>query len=369
MTAMRLALLALLAAATIAVGARAAAPAPAELTFACELPASKLTALLSDREVIDDLRQLKAGVAVATIDFSAERAAAVRKLNDAGIPVTAWLVLPEREGYFFDAENFDAAQKRFAAFQIWTRANHLRWVAVGLDIEPDIRELGRLAHRGGWSLLPVFVGRLFDYGEVRAAGTNYAGLLARIHAAGWQTQTYQFPFIADERAAGSTVLQRLVHLVDVKGDHEVLMLYSSFTPSYGAGLIEAYGVDADAIAIGSTGGDSKLDGGTTPLDWTGFLRDYRAARRWTRSVGVYSLEGSVRRGFLRRLASMSPADLAVTSGEPAHADKARWFRFGVKTALFLLTWWFVVAALVVLIPIAGWRMLRRSALRNAMETR
>jgi hypothetical protein len=362
-------LLALMMAAIYALPARASGPAPAELTFACELRSPRLTALLSDGEVIDDLRRLKAGVAIATIDFSAERAAAVRKLSDAGIPVTAWLVLPEREGYFFDAENFAAAQKRFAEFQDWTKANHLRWAAVGLDIEPDIRELGHLAHGNGWNLLPVFMGRLFDYRQMRAARANYAGLLARIHAAGWQTQTYQFPFIADERAAGSTVLQRLVHLIDVKGDHEVLMLYSSFTPTYGAGLIEAYGTEADAIAIGSTGGDSKLDAGTTPLDWTRFLRDYRAARRWSRSIGVYSLEGSVRQGFLRRLASMRPAALAATPAEPVSVEKARWFRFGVKTALFLLTWWFVLVFLVMIMPIAGWRMLHRSARRKAMETR
>jgi hypothetical protein len=367
---MRLAgtLLALLMAAICALPARGSQPAPTILTFACELRAPKLTALLSDAEVIDDLKRLKAGVAVATIDFSAERAAAVRKLNGADIPVTAWLVLPESEGYFFDAENFDSAQRRFAEFQTWTKVNHLRWAAVGLDIEPDIRELGHLAHGNGWNLLPVFMGRLFDYRQMREARANYAGLLARIHAAGWETQTYQFPFIADERAAGSTVLQRLVHLIDVKGDHEVLMLYSSFTPSYGAGLIEAYGANADAIAIGSTGGDSKLDAGTTPLDGERLLRDYRSARRWSHSIGVYSLEGSVRQGILRRLASMSPAALAATPEEPAGAEKARWFRFGVKTVLFLLTWWFVIVALVVLVPIVGWRMLRRSARRKAMAT-
>jgi hypothetical protein len=359
-------LLALLITALCALPARASEAT--ELTFACELRTPKLTALLSDGEVIDDLKRLNAGVAVATIDFSAERAAAVRKLNGAGIPVTAWLVLPESEGYFFDAENFDAAQKRFAEFQTWTKANHLRLAAVGLDIEPDIRELGHLAHGNGWNLLPVFIGRLFDYRQMRAARANYVGLLARIHSAGWQTQTYQFPFIADERAAGSTVLQRLVHLIEVKGDHEVLMLYSSFTPSYGAGLIEAYGADADTIAIGSTGGDSKLDAGTTPLDWARFLRDYRAARRWSRSIGVYSLEGSVRQGFLRRMASMKAGDLAATSARPSSAEKARWFRFGVKTVLFLLTWWFVLVALLLLVPIAGWRMLHRSARRKAMAT-
>ena len=66
-------------------------------------------------------------------------------------------------------------------------------------------------------------------------------------------ENYQFPLIADERRAGSTVLQRLA-LVDVATDREVWMLYSSFLRALGPGLIWAYSPEATAVAVGTTGG-------------------------------------------------------------------------------------------------------------------
>jgi hypothetical protein len=38
----------------------------------------------------------------------------VHLLNRAGIPVTAWLVLPKEQGYFLNAGNAEEARKRFA---------------------------------------------------------------------------------------------------------------------------------------------------------------------------------------------------------------------------------------------------------------
>src|SRR5262249_12935566 len=149
--------------------------------------------------LVDDLRKTKSGVAIATIDFSPERAGVVRMLNSRGVPVTAWLVLPESEGYFFDAENVSAARQRFTQFRLWSKSNDLRWVAVGLDIEPDIHELAKLSRGNGWNLIPVFAARLFDYGSVRQARADYTALINEIRVSGWSTQTYQFPFIADER--------------------------------------------------------------------------------------------------------------------------------------------------------------------------
>jgi hypothetical protein len=53
------------------------------LTFACDLDPARLTALFSDAAVIADLQALGAHVALMLSDLSAERAAAVRRLNTA----------------------------------------------------------------------------------------------------------------------------------------------------------------------------------------------------------------------------------------------------------------------------------------------
>ena len=52
-----------------------------------------------------------------------------------------------------------------------------------------------------------------------------------------RSKSYQVPLIADERQAHSTFLERLLGVVDVRGDHEVLMRYTSFQHSLGAAVI------------------------------------------------------------------------------------------------------------------------------------
>ncbi len=51
------------------------------VTFACELDPTRLTALVSDGSVVQDLQALGARVALMLSDFSPERAAVVRTLN------------------------------------------------------------------------------------------------------------------------------------------------------------------------------------------------------------------------------------------------------------------------------------------------
>lgn len=58
----------------------------------------------------------------------------------------------------------------------------------------------------------------------------------QIPADGWPVENYQFPLIADERQARSTLLQRLA-LVDAATGREVWMLYSSFMRTLGPRLI------------------------------------------------------------------------------------------------------------------------------------
>src|ERR1043166_9028153 len=62
-----------------------------KLILACDKSTSGLDALFTP-ELIADLKELKAGVALSTSDFTPERARLVRKLNAASIPMTAWLV-------------------------------------------------------------------------------------------------------------------------------------------------------------------------------------------------------------------------------------------------------------------------------------
>jgi hypothetical protein len=271
------------------------------LTFGCELETHALRDLFADPDLIATLVGLRAGVSLGLMDLSAGRADVVRRLNEAGVPVTAWLLLPKDQGYWFNAGNAPLAAARYAEFQTWTAGHGLRWAGLGLDIEPDFEELQQLLGGGRWRLVPRLLARAFDGGRVLRAQAGYAELLARMRGDGYQVETYQFPFIVDERRAGSTLLQRLFGLVDLEADREVLMLYTSFTPGIGPALLWSYAPDAQGIAIGLTGGGVEPEGFARLLSWEELCRDLLLAGRWRDEIFVYSLEGCVQQGFLARL--------------------------------------------------------------------
>lgn len=226
-------------------------PRPARLMFACELDPARLTGLFADSPVIDDLLALGARIALMCSDFSDERAGVVRRLNAAGVPVVGIPLLPLADGYYFTADNADLAAGRYQQWAAWTRRHGLVFAGVGLDVEPDARIYLQIMD-GPWGLVPMLAPRLVDRARPARSRAAYRALVGRIRADGWQVENYQFPLIADERQAGSTLLQRLA-LVDVAADREVWMLYSSFMRALGPGLIWAYGPQAQAIGVGTTG--------------------------------------------------------------------------------------------------------------------
>lgn len=303
------------------------------LSFACELAPEPLQALLS-QAVIDSLAALRASVCLGILDLSAERAAAVRRLNDAGVPVVAWLLLPKDQGYWFNAANYGQALDRYEAFRSWTADQGLRWAGVGLDIEPDIRDLANLAQTRG-RVLPRLLPRLFQVGQLRRARRAYRALVALIHADGYPVESYQFPLIADERRAGSTVLQRLAGVVDVAVDREVWMLYTSLLRPHGPGLLASYGPEAQVIGLGVTGGGVVEPGfkPPAPLTWDEFARDLRLAWLWCSDLFIFSLEGCVEQGFLERLQNFA-WDLPVLLPEAGKTRIDAW-RGTLQSSLWL----------------------------------
>lgn len=315
------------------------------LRFACELESRPLALMFANSLVITELADLNAGISLAIPELSAERAAVVRRLNEANIPVTAWLLLPKEQGYFFNAGNAPAAVKRFAEFQVWSTTHNLRWVGIGLDIEPNIEELQALSHGGARRLIPGLIRRSFDHGRIRDAKSAYQALVKRMHTRGYPVEIYQLFFMADERRARSTLLERLLGTVDVSGDRQCLMLYTSFHHSWGASVISAYGADATTIVVGSTGGDSKLDSGFAPLNWSEFIRDIRAAQQWTNDIGVYSLEGCVRQGMLARLKTVNWSEASPPSQSP-EIHKVWAIRAGIAAVLWADNYAYGILALL-----------------------
>ncbi len=338
-----------------------------QLMFACELDTEKLQALFADPAVMADLKDLNAGISLALMDLSSPRAQVVRRLNEAGIPVVAWMALPKERGYYLNADNEAVAAARFAEFEKWTADNGLRWAGIGLDIEPSLGDWTTIQQGRKWRLVRTLVGRAFDGKRVELARTAYAALIRRMQSRGYTVQTYQLLFLADERRAHSTVLERLFGVVDVRSDDEVLMVYSSFNHALDAALVWGYGPDAHTIAVGSTAsaGGAELDAKFGPLNWDEFSRDLIVASHFSHEVGVYSLEGCVRQGFLPRLKTLDWTQPVTLS--PATVEKVRKFRQRVQTMLWIASHilYFTAAVLLAIVGlVVYWRRRRRLRARR-----
>jgi hypothetical protein len=304
-----------------------------QLTFFCQLNPDDLHELFMSPAVIDGLKDLKANLSLGLLDFSQERANVVRSLNAAGIPLNAWLLLPEEDGYWFNLDNVPQALACYRAFREWTDENSLLWSGVALDIEPDIQDWERWK-TGRFQLLTALVKRSFNRKRLLRAQAAYAKLAATIRSDGYFVESYQFPFIEDERKVGSTLLRRLAGLVDIPVDREVWMLYTSFFRPAGAGYLWSYAQQAKAIGLGSTGGgvDTGVGDGH-PLDWEEFSRDLRLAWYWTNDIYIFSLEGCVHQGFFERLKNFQ-WDRPILFPDEVAEPVERW-RQALRSALWV----------------------------------
>lgn len=273
------------------------------LTFFVELASEPLVELFARPTVMQFLRDGGHAVSMGLLDLTSARADVVRRLEAAGVPVTAWLLLDVADGYWLNADNSQMGRARCQETIAWAAREGLRLHRVGLDIEfprADGDLLARDPRRGILTLLR----RRRDAAQVRAAEQAYAALVDEIHAGGRSVESYHFPHLLDERLARSTLLRRTLGLVDVPADAEVFMLYSSYLGRRGA---RAYFTDAPCIALGVTGGGvnaGKPEEVARLLSWERLEEDLLAAAACAREVYVFSLEGCVEQNMLQRIAAV-----------------------------------------------------------------
>jgi hypothetical protein len=217
--------------------------------------------------------------------------------------------------------------------------------------------------------------RALDSGRVNRGREAYIKLIRQMQSRGYKVQTYQLTFMADERNAHTTLLERIFGLVDVGGDQEVFMLYSSFVPQFGAAQIWQYAPSSQIIAVGSTAtsGDPKIDAQYPPLSWEEFSRDLIVAHHFSPIVGVYSLEGCVRQDFIPKLKTMDWTQaVLIPAGSLRQAAQAK---NGIHVVLWLGSHliYFSVAFLLlfagVVWMIVRWRKRKRMARMETIAVR
>jgi hypothetical protein len=334
---------------------------PPHLGFACcDRSIEEAQTLFADPAAISSLQTLHAEVAIAILDFSPQRADIVRRLNQQGIPVVAWIMLSKEQGYYLNADNAPEAARRISDFEQWTSAHGLQWSAVGLDIEPNFSQLAELrSHR--WRLTTTLLGRILDGGRILRAQKAYSALIGQIQSRGYPVQIYEMPYIPAERSVHSSLPDRVLGTLNVKGDEDYLMLYTSYARAIGAGMIWSLGPHAQGIGVGITEGDTTAGSGSGPLDWTEFSRDLIVASHFTTLIGVYDLEGCVRQGFLPRLTAMDWSQSVLIP--TASIRRAERFGFVVRCMLWLASnsLWLLALGLLLI----AWIIWRRRNRLNA----
>ncbi|MBA3945108.1 MAG: hypothetical protein H0X37_11165 [Herpetosiphonaceae bacterium] len=309
-----------------------------DLIFFCELGPRALTELFARPEVLPCLVKHGYGVALAVSDWSPERARVVRLLNAHHVRVVGWLLLPAAAGYWFNLQNYPHALAAYAEFRVWVHHYGLQFDGVGLDIEPSLADPQSVRHAR--SALFSRLWRSQRHALFPAAHSAYIDLVANIRHDGYTVYAYQIPLIVDDRRAGTTLLQRIFDVIDLPVDEEVLMCYSSILPralfgnDLNGAFVRSYGVHADGLAIGSTGGGVVLDPVTGEqahqITWAAFVRDLQIAVHYTPTVHIFSLEGCVEQDWLTRIADIDwEASIAIPLRD----------RFVVGSARALVAFW------------------------------
>jgi hypothetical protein len=300
-------------------------PERPRMILSTDLAGEDLRAMLDTPGLLDHLAAHGYGVALPLAQLDDSAAAATRLLNQHGIAAIACLRLAPEDGYTFNLQNYPLALGCYHEFHDWAHRHDLRFEAIGLSIEPPLQDVAEVRQRAGAALARRFwmARENILYPSAHAA---YSELIVVMHLDGYEVHTFHMPVIADDRRAGTTLIQRALDIVDLAADLDVLMC-SSIVPieplsnDLGGALIASYGSHADAIGIGSIDesdppnfdswglediawpGHASQQRATLP--WPALRRDLLLAGRYTDTIYIHSLEDCVARDLLPLIAALN----------------------------------------------------------------
>lgn len=312
---------------------------PPQVIVASRLPAAQVQTVLTAGGVLDLLTTHDYGLAVALATPDDDAAALLRLLAAHHIYTVVWLLPPPDGAPWFHLQNGDIAQQQYAALHGWVQQHGLVVHAVAFEMAPPPAAQSAV-RRGGWFALLPPVWHARHAAPFAQAVHTYSTLLTQMHRAGYRTHLFQMPLVADERRAGTTLLQRALSISDLPADEEVLIVArAAFAGLFGSGTIMSYGPSADSIALG----DPQHPTAPTAARLTD---DLLLAATLSDTVYLFDLETLHAAGLLPTLHaldwSQSPPPLDVRHAATEGS------RLGVLLLLWLAQHWRAVLA------IAGW---------------
>lgn len=270
-----------------------------KISFFNELESKELKILFSDSTLIPSLKKMNAEIRMGILDLTPDRAEIIRRLNENGITVIAWLLLPKEEGYWFHSGNWQRASERYDEIKNWAKENQLIFNGIGIDIEIDYQD-AELYKNHKFKFLKKVVGRLYNKEDYEYSKNMYNNLIERIRTDGYSIESYYIPFVKDETENGRTALQQATGIMDLTTDKDIPMLYSSFIGNpYGLLKVAAIDKNLKYVAIGSTGGG--IDPTLPSMTWEDLSHDLRLVSKTVEEIHIFCLEASVEKGFIPKL--------------------------------------------------------------------
>ena len=270
------------------------------LSFFSELEAEELHILISRPGVKETLVNMQAELRIGISDFTEVHAQNIRQLNDAGIPVYAWLKANDTQGHTFRVDNASSLLKRYRNFKEWTDSYNLRWQAVGIDLRPNPDDMQSWVNQPLLSAWNSYV-NLFSQEEIELAANHFQEFLKEAHKDGYRIESYVLPFAMDEVSQETKGLQYMSRILNVETDKIIPLCYTSFPYISPASILD-YGGRAQSVAIGSTNNSilgEKLS--TEALDWEMLSRDLRLAHDVCKEIHISNLESVIANGWLEAI--------------------------------------------------------------------
>ncbi|QIS14936.1 hypothetical protein [Nocardia arthritidis] len=222
----------------------------------------------------------------------------IRRANQLGVPVFAWVAVPYEDGYWATQDNAPAQLTATTALTEWVRDNHLDIAGVAYDMEPPVDSINALV---AGRMDAVEQTRFIDPAAQCRAIEQYDAVYnyAREHFG--RVVGAPVPFVLDDLANGDLALQNALGLWGLPRGAQTLYFqaYRSTVAEVmgadpGPGLIAHYA--QQARQVGAERGQLTLGiaGDGVYRELNTLVDDVRLARALgATSIPIYSLETAV----------------------------------------------------------------------------
>lgn len=300
------------------------------VTYIYDMPAHTMPDFWSEA-VYTHLSIHQMRVCMAIRDTSDMRASVVRQLNRRRIPVVAWIV-PDEHATMRDYRMHDAesVHTRYTQLQQWSVSQGLRWEAIGIDVEPDVRDTVRFGDDPKVDY-QTLIQRFGNRWHIEDATNAYKSVMAQIHADGHISESYEVPFVRDDRVSRSTVARRLLGLPDLAAHQTVVRLCSSAARPYGPGLIATYAPEYTAVIIGNVDDGHQAN---HPLSLAELMRDVaHVAACGVKHIYINEMAHIFTQGWHEHIAQPTWLRQPLPVADETHRQVAR-MRAGVRALLW-----------------------------------